>query len=155
MTSEVIRILLIQNALGFQHTSKTAPAWSVYTAMLPAEVDKGIVIYDTAGKMDGRLMSTGEQIEHPGIMVRVRGPVYLETATKVGDIARFFDSLPPRTEVTMPAAPAGPASMEGKVFVIQNISRSGSVLPTGVEEGDRIRHGFTLNAMLTIRERTE
>lgn len=152
MIADIVRILLIQNGYGFKNTSATAPAWSVFVALMPAEMDKGIVVYDTAGKLDGRSMRSGEQTEHPGIMVRVRGPNYLETSTKVGDIARFFDSLPSRSEVTMPAAPLSPADLAGRTFIIQNISRTGSIMPTGVEEGDRIRHGFTLNAVLTIRE---
>lgn len=142
--ADIIRLFLIDDGLGAVGTGEdgTLYDWSVYTGFLPSELDRAIAVYDTAGKLDGRIMLTGEQVEHPGIQIRVRGPDYTETFTRVQDIAEYLDTI--RNEVK---------EMTGVLYEVKNVSRTGAIMPMGIEEGDRIRHHFTVNAVLTIRKK--
>lgn len=133
--SDIIRQLLIN--LG--HATALG-AWPIYTSFLPDEPDNAIAVFDTAGKFDGRIMSTGEQVEHPGIQVRVRGLVYPTTWEKAQTIAEALDS---QNQITI-------AISSEDVYALQNVSRSGPVLPAGVDE-DRRRYHFTINATVTVR----
>lgn len=134
--ADVVRQLLINLGLGGVLTA----AWPVFSAFLPEDPDNAICVYDTPGVLDGRLMRTGEQIEHPGVQVRVRGLGYRETFQKAANIALALDAQMP-VEITF----TDPAT----VVTIKNISRSGAVMPLGMEEGTRRRYNFTINALLT------
>jgi hypothetical protein len=136
--AEVIRQLLLDLSLGFESGD-----WSVYVSFLPDRPDSAICVYDTMGRQDGRIMATGEQIEHPGVQVRVRGQNYIETHAKATAIARALD-LQMRTEVVISTEEA---------YRLDNVSRTSPIIPLGVEEeGDRRRHNFTINAVLTLQE---
>jgi hypothetical protein len=134
--ANIIRQLLLDLNLG---QADTKQAWAVYVGFMPDTPDDAICVYDTAGKLDGRMMRTGQQIEHEGIQVRVRGLLYPTTIAKAYGIALAFDEQK-RSAVTADAAN----------YLIQNISRSGAVLNLGVEDTDRHRYHFTINATLTI-----
>ena len=114
--------------------------WPVFVSFLPDVPDESICVYDTAGRLDGRLMLTGEQVEHPGIQIRVRGKDYSDTHKKAQAIAVELDSQK-RKLVELES---------GEFFTLINFSRTGSILSLGMEqEGDRRRFHFTINAVLT------
>lgn len=133
--ADIIRQLLIDLSLG----SESGNDWPIYTGFLIDLPDNAICCYDTAGKLDGRIMQ-GEQIEHEGIQVRVRSSSYVEGWEKVKAIAIALDAQR-RSEVSIDS---------DNVFLIHNISRTGSIIPLGVEETDKRRHHFTVNAITTI-----
>lgn len=135
--ADIIRKLLIDLELG---SSAPPTAWPVYVAFLPNEIDNVISCYDTAGTSDGRLMKDGKRIEHPGVQIRVRSLKYLGGWQKVQTIAEALDAQK-NTIVTV-----GSDS-----FTLKNISRTGAILPMGVDpEDDRKRFNFTVNAILTV-----
>jgi len=135
--ADVIRQLLIELDLG----TEQAGTWPVFVSFLPGTPDNALGIYDTAGKMNGRIMRTGEKIVHPGVQVVVRGSSYIDVIKKVTDIALALDAQC-RTIVVMDSANS---------YILHNVSRSGDVIPLGVEqEGDRRRHLFTINAVVTM-----
>ncbi len=135
--ADVVRELLTNLGIGAEGPSGP---WPVFVGFLPDRPDNAVCIYDTAGKLDGRIMRSGEQVEHPGIQVRVRGLEYVETREKTEEIARALDAQV-RTAITV--APS-------QNHIIHNISRSGGIIPIGMEETDRRRYSFTINAMTTI-----
>jgi len=138
--ADIIRQLLIDASLGTQGPSAD---WSVFVSFLPGNPDDAICVYDTAGKLDGRLMEDGTQIEHPGIQVMVRGMSYLETWEKAKTIASAFDAW----------TVSSIAVESGESYTLYNISRSGDILPLGMEaEGDRRRLLFSINATVTVRQ---
>jgi len=114
--------------------------WSIFISFLPDLPDKAICIYDTAGKLDGRMMRTGEQIEHPGIQIRVRGPTYEETWLKAQAIALTLDAVQNSVVTT-----------DEEEYIVHNVSRTGAIIPLGIEENTRgRRHHFTINMILTL-----
>ena len=139
-TADIIRQILVDGSFGSNNSNE----WPIYVGFLPDAPNDAICIYDTAGRMDGRVMGSGEQIEHPGIQVRVRGVNYLETQTKATAIAFYLDGL---NHVVVEVE-------SDTVFVVQNVSRAGGILSVGVEESDKRRHHFTINATVTLREQT-
>src|SRR5678816_1809962 len=83
-TANIIRQLMLETSLG-------GTDWPVFVGYLPDLPDNAICVYDTAGRLDGRIMRTGEQIEHAGIQTRVRGLNYLAVQAKALAIADMFD----------------------------------------------------------------
>jgi hypothetical protein len=135
-TSEIIRQLLIDESLG-----SDGGTWPVFISFLPNTPENTICVYDTAGMSDGRVMRTGERVEHHGIQIRVRGSSYLVARAKAYAIAEALDA---QRRVSI-------ALSSEESYTLHNVSRSGTVVPIGVEEeGDRRRHHFTVNAVTTI-----
>ena len=139
--ADIIRALIIGAGLG-----SASGSWPVFVGFLPDRPDNAILVMDTAGKLDGRIMRTGEQIAKPGIQVRLRSLDYAVAQLKAKQIALMLDSQM-RSEVSLDGM--APADLDG-IYTIHNISRSGDILPMGVEEGDRPRHHFSVNAMVTV-----
>lgn len=134
--ANIIQQFLIDEELG-----TVDGEWKAFVAFLPERPDDAICVFDTVGRLDGRIMRTGEQIEHPGIQVFVRGKDYLETYRKAKSIALALDAVK-GVEVAMDSEQS---------FTLLNVSRTGSMHPVGVEtEGDRRRHRFAINAVLTL-----
>ena len=135
--AEIIRQFLLDESLATVEDD-----WPVYVSFFPSIPDESICIYDTVGRQDGRLMEDGFQIEHPGIQVRVRGPIYATVYEKANSIALALDA-------------AGGTVVElssNQAYTLLNVSRTSPIIPLGVEtEGDRRRHHITVNAVLTLQ----
>jgi len=115
--------------------------WGLFMGFLPDEPDTAVCVYDTAGMLDGRMMRTGEKIEHPGIQIRVRGPVYKDAWTKANLIALALDTVQKNVVTT-----------EEESYIVHNVSRTGAIIPVGVEDAGRVRrHHFTMNMILTLQ----
>lgn len=138
--ADIIRMLIIQEGLG-----ETSGDWTVYVGFTPSEGDKAITIFDTAGKLDGRMMRSGEQIEHPGVQVQIRSDLYWEALDRSQEIAAMLDA---QYKTLIPINLPGKPEM---IYELLNVSRVGGVVPIGVEDGDNVRHYFTVNAILTVR----
>lgn len=137
--ADIIYQLLVNLELG-----SVEGEWPISVGLLPDTPDEAICVYDTAGRPDGRLMSTGERIDHPGIQIRVKGKDYPTVYQKIKTIATTLDRQ----------AAVSIAFSEEEAYIIDNVSRTGDILPVGIEEVDGRRcHHFTLNATLTLRER--
>jgi hypothetical protein len=133
-----IRQLLIDLELG-----SASGTWPVFVSFLPAEPDNAICIYDTTGRLGGRLMENGLQIEHSGIQIRVRGDVYPDTWNKANAIAIALDQ-----QIRRSIAISGENS-----YILHNASRTGSIIPLGLDpEDQRRRFHFTINTLLTISQ---
>lgn len=134
--ADIVRQLLFDNGLG-----SAASAWPIFVGFFPEKPNSAMCIYDTAGLPDGRMMRTGEKIEHPAIMVEVRSVSYKEGWRKAKAIADCFDSQE-RTAVSVES---------GDSYLIANISRPGTILHLGVDPADKERrHSFTVNVLLTF-----
>lgn len=134
--SVIIRQILINEGL-----LSTSGDWTVYNAFLPDKPQKSACIYDEDGKQDGRLMATGERIDHPAVQVRVRCQAYMEGWEKANLIAEKLDQIN-RLEIAVP---------DDGTYLLQSVSRTGTVISAGMETiGDERRFNFTVNANLTI-----
>lgn len=137
--ADILRKLLI----NLEQAEETG-SWTVFVSFLPdtpEAPDEALCIYDTAGKLDGRIMATGEQVEHPGIQIRVRGKSYPDTWEKVNDIVKALDAV---RKVPV-------AFNETEIYTVHNVSRSGAVIPLGMDEsGNKRLFHFTANMVLTV-----
>jgi len=136
--ADVIRQLLIDLSLG----GRLDGSWPVFVSFLPGTPDSALCVYDTSGRPDGRIMVTGEKVIHPGIQIMVRGFVYPDARAKAESIAVALDAQQ-RSEVVMESDAS---------YILHNVSRTGDIIPLGMEqEGDRRRHLFSINAVVTIK----
>ena len=134
-----IRKLLIDLGLG-----TASGSWKIFVGFLPDQPDDAICVYDTTGKLDGRVMA-GEQIEHEGVQIRVRNRSYPDTWDKINTIATTLDTIK-RTIVEISGS---------ELYLIHNVSKTGSIMSLGIEErGSRRYHHFTLNVVLTMSPHT-
>lgn len=137
--ADIIRQLIID--LGLAQADPKVE-WPIYSSFLPDVPDSSICVYDTAGTLDGRIMRTGEQIEHPGIMIHVRAIDNDTGWRKAKTIAEALDAQR-RVSVVISSE---------ETYVVYNFSRTGAILPLGMEEiGSRRRFVFSINAITTIR----
>lgn len=114
--------------------------WQSFVGFMPPDPDKCICAYDTPGNPDGRLMATGERIEHPGVQIQVRGLDYVECFAKVRAITQALDST---RKVSV-----APNSTDS--YTVANVSRTGTPISLGIEEvNDRRRHVFAINMTIT------
>lgn len=136
--ASIVRQLLLDLSLG-----SSAGAWPIYVSFLPDTPHNAACVYDTSARKDGRLMATGEVIEHPGIMIHVRGLVYPVVYSKADVLVKALDAVRKVSVVFS----------EEEVYVVHNISRSGGLLPLGVDTvGSSRRHTFSMNMTLTLSQ---
>lgn len=140
--ADIVRLLLLQLGYGEENQSSN---WAVFVGFVPDDPDNAIVVFDTAGMPDGRLMTTGERIEHPGIQIRVRGLEYAVTRNRAEAIALALDAQH-NAEIDLDEESVSAS------YIVQNITRTGMIMPLGAEESDRRRFHFTINAILTLRK---
>lgn len=122
--------------------------WPCFVSIMPAEEDLAVLIADTGGKSDGRLMS-GKVIDHPGIQIMVRANDYRTAWRKVNDLDALFETLS-MVDVTL----------EASVYKIASVSRQGHISYLGSEkilgrariekESENNREILYLNALTTI-----
>lgn len=130
---------LLDSSLG-----TSAGEWPVTIGFMPDTPNNIITVYDTAGEPDGRVMKTGERIEHPGVQILVRGGNYPTTLAKIISIARSLDRQI-RTLIAVDSE---------SLYILHNVKRTSLVIPLGMEkEDDKRRHLFSVNAVITIQER--
>jgi len=119
--------------------------WSSFVSFLPDAPDKAICLYDTTGTDNGRLMSTGERIQHPGIQIALRSLSYEEGYQKAQSLAVLLDGVRNNSI----------AVSSDEIYSLHNVTRSGTINMLGIEiVNDRRRHQFTINAVLTLTEQT-
>jgi len=129
----------------FLQDSGAFVGWTSFVSFLPDAPDKAICVYDTPGVGNGRIMRTGEKIEHPGIMVALRCLNYVEGHAKATSLALLLDSVRDNSV----------AVSSGETYSLHNVSRTGTINAIGLEMvNDRRRHQFTINAVLTLTELT-
>lgn len=118
-------------------------SWPIFVGHLPEEPDNAVCIYDTTGVRDGRIQESGENIDHPGFQVRVRGKDHPTAYKKIKEIQ---DAI---TLFSMTEAVIGIYT-----YKIHSATRTGTIISLGQEVDRKRRAEFTLNGILTITEET-
>jgi hypothetical protein len=133
--AEIIRTVLILKGVS------NIGSFPCFVAYMPDEPDNLMVVYDTTGELDGRIMSTGEVVEHPGIQVAVRAKDYPTGYDKSLQICKAFEEVK--------NFPVAISSTEA--YVVSNITRRSGIISLGIDENDRKRrHYFSINFIMTI-----
>lgn len=138
--SDIVATYLISQ--GILQIPGISATWPIYVGHLPGGKlqRQAAVITDTPATRDGRLMHTGEVIEHPNFQIRVRSEVYQTALLKLQEIATTFDPITNTTVV-----------MGVDSYSIKNISRTSSIIPMGVEPETRL-FLFSANFLITIKQ---
>lgn len=126
--------LLVRKGLGMFPAANVS--WPIYISSLPDDPADAISVYDTTGTEEGRLMATGQRIEHPGIQIRVRAANYQDGWNRSRAIALFCDRLYRESVI-----PNDFGSLLSSI-------RRNQVNDIGPEPG-KPRRLFTLNLLLT------
>lgn len=117
--------------------------WQMFVGFLPDFPDNAICIYDAEGTMDGRIMSSGERIIHPGVQIMVRSLGYREGWDKAEAIALLLDE---QQKVSVAVESDG-------TYILDCVSRTSPVVSVGMEQiNDRRRNGFTINMTITVTQ---
>ena len=135
--NDVLRRLLVNNGQGTLPSA--AGSWPIGVER-PDSPDDCVTITETTGRRDGRTMSDGEVVEHPGIQIEVRAANHNTGWTKAKALATYCDESICNSVITF----------ESKTYNIINVSRVGSVMSLGRETPESARELFTFNAMVTI-----
>jgi len=116
-------------------------SWPLYVAFLPARENgnDSAVIAETTGILDGRY-ADGVYVEHYGSQLRVRSLSYSEGYLKTYNASLELNSILNT-----------PITLDGVFYRINNVSRTSSVIPLGVEENGR-GFSFSVNFLTTITQ---
>lgn len=116
--------------------------WPLFSSHLPDGINSCGCMYDTTGIRDGRIMSTGEMVEHHGIQLTIRAAEYEAGRAKAEEIALALD-----------ATYNGSISIESGVdFELQNVKRMSSVVALGLEIDSKRNYLFTVDFLVTLRQ---
>ena len=138
MTTKVISQLLINGGFGSFDSE-----WRVFESFLPNEPDDAIAVYNRGGSQDGRLLETGERIEHLKYEIQVRGINYLDVWRKMNSIVLFLDSL---KNITVEVSP-------GEIYTVFNVSRQSDITTLGLEmHGTRRRQYLAVTVNLSMKQ---
>ena len=125
--------------VGIFEMPSQAASWPLYVAFLPARENgnDSAVITETTGVLDGRY-ADGVYVEHYGSQLRVRSLSYSEGYLKTYNASLELNSILNT-----------PITLDGVFYRVNNVSRTSSVIPLGVEENGR-GFSFSANFLTTI-----
>ena len=125
--------------VGIFEMPSQAASWPLYVAFLPARENgnDSAVITETTGVLDGRY-ADGVYVEHYGSQLWVRSLSYSEGYLKTYNASLELNSILNT-----------PITLDGVFYRINNVSRTSSVIPLGVEENGR-GFSFSVNFLTTI-----
>lgn len=137
--AQIIAKILQESGVG---SDVKGEDWFVYVSSLPHGEGvplRALAVTDTIGRTDGRVMTTGEVIEHPGIQIRVRGLDYDETHAKIREAQSVMDGLLNRV-VAFPG---------GETRIVHAASRSSTLGVMGWDETGQAYH-LSINYTVTV-----
>ena len=137
----MLQWLLISLDQGTSPLLSPQQAWPTFCSNEPSTPDDCITTYDTAGRDDGRIMVTGNRVEHPGVQVRVRSTDHPTGYAKARAICVVLDSGFYDQLVTLP---------NGNQYVVHAVYRSGNVIALGKDTPNSKRTLFTINATMDL-----
>ena len=142
--SSIFRQLLID--ADFLNESSDSE-WPSFISSMPdgeTVVSNCAALYDTPGLGDGRLMSTGENIIHFGVMIHVRSDDYMLGWDKLNDICQYAETVKNCLVI-----------VESSSYNVVNIRQSSNQYSLGQEKTTKRREIFGCNFLLTVKEAIE
>lgn len=140
----VLASYIIAQAIGnmTDPDDSALPDWPLFVSFMPdtsnVKTECG-ALYDTSPIKDGRLMA-GQVISHFGIQLKIRSRTQVDGYAKAEAIAVALDTVQNETQV-----------VGSYTYQLYNISRQGSPVSLGMEEGNKGRYLFTVNLVLTMK----
>lgn len=139
--ARIVRQLLVNDGQG------TDPAddgsWPIYYNTEPDR--EGIItVVDRTGRPDGRMMPTGEQVQHHGIQVLVKGGTHDVGYTKANSIFVWMSETALNNSLTI----------SGSSYVVYCFHLTSPIIDFEgqSEQPATRRHNFSINAVAAIRQ---
>lgn len=119
-------------------------AWPLYTSSMPdgsgVAANVGCV-YDTAGRLDARLLANGVELWSYGVQLKIRAGVYADGWTKAKLLSDLLSLMHNATVV-----------IGSNSYLIECFINTSSVLFIGYDESRR--PSFTINGLVMVAETT-
>lgn len=147
--AKIVQYLLIQLELGVVPPSSGTPGpstdWPVYAHQKIINANpqvsypiNAIIVYDTGGDLNGRVMLTGIETEQYGIMIHTRHLDPEVAQQYAGEIKDTLLQSVYRIEVPVPAeVNAGGTTTPEASYFIQALTQKSSVIQLGTETQNR------------------
>ena len=116
-----------------------ATTWPVFEGGEPGLPDNCITVYETTPQSDAKIMVTGEDQQHLGITIRIRGRTKALARQKAEDIRWDFNEQPKDQVVTL----------NGQQYLVQSVPKC-SLVPVGRETPTSQRWLVNLNCLAVI-----
>ena len=137
--ADVVRYLLIGQSLGTLPSA--SGAWPISVGMELDTPDNTITVYNTQGKLQGRIQTTGEAVEQYGVQIRIRS-----TTDQVG----FVKANSIRTTITETVY-QNTVAIGASNYLVHSLLLASSVLPLGRDtSSNRFLH--TINVLVNLRQ---
>ena len=136
--ADVIAKLLVDLGLGSDVEADVVGQWPVSVASEPPSPDNALTVYNTAGRLQGRIQFNGDHDVAYGFTVRVRAVTSDVGFVKATALAAGLDSVVRRV-----------VTREGFSYLVHSISRTTPVVPGG-REGTSSRELHTINGVVTL-----
>ena len=138
--ADIVRYALVAGTLGTLPSGNSD--WPIQVNNEPNVPDNCISVYNTTGQVKGRVQSSGEFQDRPGIQVRVRGATYEIAYAKIKAIQTYLEETVLRTAVTI-----GSSS-----YLVHSLNRTSDLLHNGKDVTSSKRYTFTVNYYVTLTQ---
>jgi hypothetical protein len=137
--ADVLRWLIVQLGLGTNPDDDGS--WPVYDSNEPSSPDDLIVVYDTAGEIQGREHHSGRSLEHYGAQIQVRGSSKAVAWAKVDALVQSLEESVKNTLVTVSTL----------TYIIHAVTRRSGPMLLGREPATS-RVLYSLNVVFTVSQ---
>lgn len=138
--ADILCQLLIDLGLGTEKSDGTD--WPIVPNYEPDTPDNCITIYDTEGRIQGRLQYGGRNMDKHGIQLRFRSYSPKVGYAKANDVIVALDETIYQNLVTI----------DSNTYCVNTIDRIGNVISLGKEE-DTKRSIYTVNALMIVKKK--
>lgn len=138
----VILAEYIKQTLMFMTEPSEGEDWPLYISHLPTGKDlrsNAGAIYDTSGILNGRYMSSGLQVSHPGIQIKIRSNSQQAGYMKIWNIARELALLQNAL-----------IDIDGNDYTVVAVKRMTDITFIGLEPGTSRRFLHVVNFIVSI-----
>lgn len=111
-----------------------------YVGSIPDEINRAVILTNSAGMVFGKRQTDGKTLEHPGIKILVRD-MNQEDASNMAQ--KLVDAIDPICRITV--------SVDGEDNYVQSIYRVGTVTDLG-EEKDKKRFLTVANVRMAFQD---
>ena len=140
--AEIIQQLIIDGGVGGNPLASPIPAWPIYATNEPTDIDNILVVHDTVGKYDGRLMVDGSLQEHHGFQIAIRSSDHRTGWVKANAIKIFLSEIVNMANVTIGASK----------YIVWCISNIQLIDVTGKQTPTTKCSLITINATVPLRQ---
>lgn len=114
--------------------------WPCFVAVEPNTPDRLVTTFDTLGHLQARVHISGDQIEKPGVQIRIRANSHEDGWAKGSAILTMLDQDIRSQSVTIGSS----------TYCIQSVHRKSPLIELGKELQITKRHLWTINCTMTV-----